>query len=502
MRPNFLFIQTDQMSAKALPFHGNSVVNAPAISRLASEGALIDEGYCNFPLCAPSRFSMMSGQLCSRIGAYDNGAEFRSEVPTFAHYLRALGYRTCLSGKMHFIGADQLHGFAERLTSDIYPGDFIWTPSWEAGVQKDTNGPQLIEFTGGCESSPQLTYDELVAEKAADWLKKQEGSEEPFLLTVSFTHPHDPYVCKQEFWDLYDGVDIPMPKDRNLPDEHAKRLMKQYGIDAEAVTDDQVRGARRGYYGSISYIDAKIGEVLSALEASGRRDDTIVILTSDHGDMLGEKGLWMKKVFYEESLSVPLIFHAPGRIPARRLSGQASLVDLLPTMLGFAQLDDGNNIQLVEPLDGDDLSSILASETAALPTRSIRAEITCEGTPGPMLMVRRGPHKYVWSAIDPPQLFDLEVDPGERQNRSGDPAYADVEAALHEDVMATWDADGLAEEILKSQRRRSFIRSAHAAQGDAPDWDYRDSSGKDASWMRGGASYNEWAYGAITGHQR
>jgi len=498
MRPNILILQADQLGAHALPAYGNPIVRTPNIDRLAAEGAVIDEAYCNFPLCAPSRFSMMSGQLCSRIGAYDNGAEFPSEVPTFAHYLRAQGYRTCLSGKMHFIGADQLHGFAERLTSDIYPGDFVWTPDWEAGVQKDTNGPQLVEYTGGCDDSPQIAYDELVASCASDWLRDRAGEADPFLLTVSFTHPHDPYVCPHEYWDLYDGVEIPMPENSSLPDAHSKRLMQQYGIDASQVTEEQVRNARRGYYGSVSYLDAKVGQVMDALEASGRAGDTVVILTADHGDMLGEKGLWMKKVFYENSLKVPFIVWAPGRVPHRRVEGQASLVDLLPTVMGFA----GGDIDPVEPLDGDDLSSTLASNAPSLPDRMIRAEITCEGTPGVMVSLRQGAYKFVWSSVDPPQLFDLSLDPNENENRSGDPAFAELVSKFTEEVAKTWDTGVLEAEIRRSQKRRSLVRDAHGKAGDKPDWDLREPTGDGSRWMRGGQTYNGWAYGTITGHKK
>ncbi len=117
--PNILFILTDQLAGPALPCYGHPVVKAPNITRLAEEGIIFDSAYCNSPLCAPSRASLMTGQLPSRIGAYDNAAQFPADVPTFTHYLRALGYRTCLSGKMHFVGPDQLHGFEERLTTDI-----------------------------------------------------------------------------------------------------------------------------------------------------------------------------------------------------------------------------------------------------------------------------------------------------------------------------------------------------------------------------------------------
>ena len=147
-KPNFLFVQADQLAARALPTYGNKVCKTPNIDRLAEHGVVFEHAYCNYPLCAPSRFSMLSGLLPSNAGAYDNGAEFPSTVPTFAHYLRALGYRTCLSGKMHFIGADQLHGFDQRLTSDIYPGDFAWAADWDEERHRDTNGPSAVTIAG------------------------------------------------------------------------------------------------------------------------------------------------------------------------------------------------------------------------------------------------------------------------------------------------------------------------------------------------------------------
>ena len=129
-RPNLLILMADQLSASVLPAYGGKVAKTPHLDALADAGVVFESFYCNSPLCAPSRFSWLAGQLPSKIGAYDNAAEFAAQVPTFAHYLRRAGYRTVLSGKMHFCGADQLHGFEERLTTDIYPADFGWTPDW------------------------------------------------------------------------------------------------------------------------------------------------------------------------------------------------------------------------------------------------------------------------------------------------------------------------------------------------------------------------------------
>ena len=134
-RPNILYIMADQMAAPLLKMYNpSSVIKTPNMDRLASEGVVFDSAYCNSPLCAPSRFTMVSGQLPSKIEGYDNAAELRSDVPTYAHYLRKEGYHTALAGKMHFVGADQLHGFEQRLTSDIYPGDYGWSVNWDEPV--------------------------------------------------------------------------------------------------------------------------------------------------------------------------------------------------------------------------------------------------------------------------------------------------------------------------------------------------------------------------------
>ena len=135
-RPNIVLIMADQLAPQFTGTYGHPLVNTPHMDALAARGTRFDAAYCNSPLCAPSRASFMAGQQVSKIQAYDNAAEFPASIPTFAHYLRSAGYRTCLSGKMHFVGPDQLHGFEERLTTDIYPADTAWTPDWNNPDQR------------------------------------------------------------------------------------------------------------------------------------------------------------------------------------------------------------------------------------------------------------------------------------------------------------------------------------------------------------------------------
>ena len=174
----------------------------PNINRLAERSVVFENAYTNFPVCAPSRFSMMSGRLASAIGCYDNASEFTASTPTIAHYLRLLDYQTTLCGKMHFIGPDQLHGFEDRVTSEIYPADFMTLPLWKETLEDDfaTDASQALELAGPAPRTVQMDYDEEVAFQAERKLPDLARSDDPrsFFLVISFTHPHEPYVCQQE----------------------------------------------------------------------------------------------------------------------------------------------------------------------------------------------------------------------------------------------------------------------------------------------------------------
>lgn len=494
--PNILFLQTDQLSPFALRAYGDAICQSPAIDRLAANGLVFENAYCNFPLCAPSRFSMAAGQLASRIGAFDNAAEFPAAIPTYAHYLRALGYQTCLSGKMHFVGPDQLHGFEKRLTSDIYPADFEWTANWEATEFGGATDIRMLTNSGICARSVQIDYDEEVAHRAVGELYDiaRSGDERPFFLQVSFTHPHDPYLCTPDIWNRYEEASIPMPHTGRIPDEdndaHSLRLLHQHGLADAEIGDDVVRRARHAYYGSISYIDDKVEQVLGALKACGYADNTIIVFCSDHGEMLGERGLWLKKNFFENALRVPLIVFDPRRSRPGRVSRLCSLVDLLPTFLSFAS--GGRWSDPVDPLDGIDLTT-LAVDDGEPGTQKVYAELLSEGVPAPTFMIRQGRYKYIANGVDPDLLFDLESDPHEIRNCAGDPDMAHVKDGFHHDMAKMWDGDALTAQILQSQRRRLFIREAMKS-GKATAWDFSPAGASEGNWFRAQSNYNDWAF--------
>ncbi|MDP6566286.1 MAG: choline-sulfatase [Alphaproteobacteria bacterium] len=480
-KPNFLFIQADQLAARALPAYGNRVAKTPHIDGLAESGAVFEHAYCNYPLCAPSRFSMMSGLLASHAGAYDNGAEFPASLPTFIHYLRLLGYQTCLSGKMHFIGPDQLHGFEERLTTDIYPSDFNWTANWESTV---TGSERLLAAAGEVngilhsgiyERTVQLDFDEEVAFKANRKIHDLARSDDdrPFCLFVSFTHPHDPFAIPRRYWERYRHEDIDLPAVPAMPrvdlDAHSQRLFDHIGVAEAAMSEADVRVARHAYYGAVSYIDDQVGALLDSLQVAGFAEDTIIVFLSDHGEALGERGLWFKRSFFDCAVQVPLIVSAPNLFAPARCAGNVSLVDLLPTVVDLANAGGGLDT-IATQFDGYSLRPLLLGEASDRPDR-VFAEMSGEGLQATSIMVVDGDYKYIQCQGDPALLFDRSTDANETRNLAGRAEVAETQAGLAAIVAENWELDGFRERVVESQRCRHLIDRAHAL-GRAPSWDY------------------------------
>ncbi|MEM9044041.1 MAG: choline-sulfatase [Pseudomonadota bacterium] len=489
-RPNIVVIMADQLAPQFTGCYGHPLVQTPHIDALAARGVRFDAAYCNAPLCAPSRFSFMSGQLVTRIAAYDNASEFPASVPTFAHYLRQAGYRTCLSGKMHFVGPDQLHGFEERLTTDIYPSDHAWTPDWELAderIDKWYHNMDSVREAGVASTTFQIEYDEETAFFARRRIFEyaMEGTN-PFAMVVSFIHPHDPYVARPEWWNLYDHAEIDMPDTQAPVDPHTARLM--HGIEADKIelSEEEVRNARHAYYANTSYFDSKVGVIVQALEESGQLDNTIVIVTADHGDMLGERGLWYKMAMFEHSARVPLVMAGPGMGP-REVSEACSLVDILPTMLDIA----ASSPELGMPIDGRSLLPLAEGRAEDDPDEAL-VEYCAECASHPIFMIRRGQFKYIHCDIDPPQLFDLDTDPGERINLANDPGYAELSSAFAEEVKMRWDSNAIRTHVIATQKQRRAIHAAMEA-GLLTSWDYNPPRDASQEYVRNHMDWTEAA---------
>jgi len=486
-QPNILIVMVDQLNGTWFPDGPAPFLKAPNLTRLAQESVRFSHTYCPSPLCAPSRASFMSGQLPSRTGVYDNAAEFQSSIPTFAHLLRRAGYRTALSGKMHFVGPDQLHGFEERLTTDIYPADFGWTPDWSKPHERIDwwyHNLGSVTNAGTAEITNQLEYDDEVAYHAKLWLYQyaRRETDRPFCLTVSFTHPHDPYVARKKYWDLYPAGSIPDIAVADIPydaqDVHAKRLFDMSDWRNYTLTPAMIADSRRAYAANISYLDDKIGEIVQTLKDCRLDEDTIILFTSDHGDMLGERGLWFKMSFFEGSSRVPLMVHAPDRFKPRQVTGLASTLDVFPTLMDLASIDCG---ALFDDLDGVSLVSVLKGEDRR--DRVVKAEYAAEGSIAPMVMVREGAFKLNLAGDDPVQLFDVENDPYELNNLASDQHYWKVLESLMARVNERWDLKAYDQDVRRSQIRRLAVYEA-LRNGNYYPWDFQPLQKASERYMR------------------
>ncbi|CAJ2500481.1 Uu.00g033340.m01.CDS01 [Anthostomella pinea] len=514
--PNVVFLMADQLAAPQLKMYNpESQIKTPHLDALAAKSVQFDSAYCPSPLCAPSRMSLISGQLPMSIGAYDNASQIGSDVPTYAHYMRLKGYHTALAGKMHFVG-DQLHGYETRLTSDIYPGDFGWAVNWDEPDRRLEwyhNASSILQ-AGPCVRSNQLDYDEEVMYKSTQFLYDQarEGPDaRPFCLTVrpieekhiqsaqddgrkevyvSLTHPHDPYTIEDKYWDMYEGVDIALPKvkiPREEQDAHSKRLMKVTDVWDQEFSDDQIKCARRAYYGAVSYVDDCIGRILETLKKCKFDDNTIVVFSGDHGDMLGERGLWYKMSYFESSVRVPLLVSDPRRFTPHRVKQNVSTLDLLPTLCDLIGTKPAPGL----PMDGISLLPHLQGRPGH---DTVIAEYTGEGTISPLMMIRRGPWKYITCPTDEPQLFNLESDPLELVNLARLVQKKEVLTAEEEEVKlkfekfeaeakARWDFDAITRAVFLSQRTRRVCWGA-LKEGTFEPWDFNPSDNGTNKYIR------------------
>lgn len=480
-RPNILILMADQLSGTWFPDGPAPFLHAPNLRALAERSTRFANAYTASPLCAPARAAFMSGQLPRRTRVYDNAAEFASDIPTYAHHLRRAGWHTCLSGKMHFVGPDQMHGFEERLTTDIYPADFGWTPDYrKPGERIDWWYHNMGSITGAgvAEITNQYEYDDEVAYNACRKLYdlSRGADPRPWCLTVSFTHPHDPFVARRRYWDLYEGapeLEPPAPIPYEEQDAHSRRILDACDWRKYDLTPEQVRRARQGYFANISYIDDKIGEIMAVLRDT--RQKAVIVVLSDHGEMLGERGLWFKMNFFEPSARVPLMIAAP-EMPAGRVDRPVSTIDVLPTLGELA----GISLDEIAPwTDGQSLVAV-ASGAAAPP---VLMEYAAEASVTPIVGIRDGRWKYTRCLADPEQLFDLEADPDERVNLAGDPAHSGTLSRLRAMAEAQWDLPAYDAEVRQSQARRWIVYEALRNGAYFP-WDYQPLMQASERYMR------------------
>jgi choline-sulfatase len=242
-----------------------------------------------------------------------------------------------------------------------------------------------------------------------------------------------------------------------------------------------VRRARHAYYGMVSYVDEKIGRILNVLEETGLQDNTVVVFCADHGEMLGERGMWFKQCFFESSVRVPLIVSMPKRFAPARVSEHVSLLDLLPTFRDLAH--EGQPPPAVGPLHGHSLLDLL--QGAAEPQRCVVSEYSSEGVMAPSRMVRMGPWKYIFTHGLAPLLFNLENDPDELNNLAGQTTHTQTEQSLHARLVQDWDPPTVHAQILASQQERLFLAEIASQSEAKPNWAFQPFVDESQRFIRG-----------------
>jgi choline-sulfatase len=462
-RPNLLFLFSDQHTRRVAGCYGDRTGATPNLDRLAQEGVVFDNAYCPSPLCVPSRMSMLTGLHPYEQECWTNDDYLRSDATTWLHAAGAAGYRPVLAGRLHSMGPDQLHGYAERMVGDHSP-NWGGVPRHDLGVLEKANDPwrESLERSGVGQSAYQIKDAETTA-AACDYLRarsqeRRNGEARPFCLTVGFLLPHPPYVAWREDYDRFAGR-IPPPAHPTPPGTpHAWEQWWRGNRGIDRVDDDAVLRARTAYYALVYRLDTMIGELLRCLADEGLDENTLVVYTTDHGDQLGERGLWWKHTLYEESVRVPLIARWPGRAPpGERRANVTDLLDVAATMIDAL---DG------PPLPhghGRSLLPVMSDARAAW-----RDEIFSEhctdvvpawtgGRATQQRMIRSGHWKLIYSHGDPPQLFDLSADPDERRDLWGDPSHAATGERLLARVLDGWDPEHVAARIRERRRDKDVI---------------------------------------------
>jgi choline-sulfatase len=471
-KPNIVLIVSDQHRGDWLGASGNRLVTTPNLDRLAAEGVNFTQAYCASPLCVPSRMSLMSGREPHRTDVYGNEDYLASDVPTFAHAAAIAGYDTVLCGRMHFVGPDQRHGFQERLVGDI-------TPSYPGGPKTDyahlrgTTDPDRISIElAGPGKSPVLDYDAAVVLACEEYVQKRVECEAatPLLMTVGLYGPHAPYTSPSEEFEA--ALAAVRAHDQVIPadaEPHPAIQQQREAQRLDTVTPEQLTMVRANYVGLINHLDRNVGRILNAI--ANLPGDTIILYTSDHGEMAGDHGLFWKRSFYEQSVRVPMIWRAfgPGAdkftVASQRVDTPVSLLDVAPTVAAFAgapALPNG---------DGRSLRSLMRQPQAAGQAeeeRPVFSELVT-GARGAVRMVRSGRFKLVYHhAASHHQLFDLADDAAETNDLFGDPRFdKDVERLMRL-ARDGWDADEILAERSLCEADKTFMRDWGARVGIGP----------------------------------
>ncbi|MCG6901923.1 MAG: sulfatase-like hydrolase/transferase [Rhodobacter sp.] len=469
-QPDILFLFSDQHARSVAGAYGDPLGVTPNIDALARRGVTFDAAYCPSPICTPSRMSLLTGRWPHEQSCWTLDDMLASDLPTYAHALGAAGYRTICVGRMHSVGPDQNHGFSERHIGDCGP-NWMGVGRQRLGPLAGAQGPsgpghgglaRSLALSGRGQSGYEVV-DDATTQAACDRLKdlgraRQAGDDTPFCIVAGFILPHCPFVARAEDFERFQGrVSVPrLP----VPDDEPPWVTQWRAEGCTSDADEAaVLRARTAYWGLVHALDAKIGQILAALQAAGLRENTLVIYASDHGEHAGERGLWWKNTMYEESAGVPLILSWPGHLPeGARCNRVCNLIDLGATMIAAAG---------ASPLPrsrGRSLLPVACDREAPWVDETFSEYLTDLSSPWTggekkcIRMLRKGRWKYVHAEGQRPMLFDLRSDPDEIRDLWDHPDHADLGAKLKARVLAGWDPDAIRREVDVRCKEKAVLR--------------------------------------------
>jgi iduronate 2-sulfatase len=447
-RPNVLFLIADDLN-NMLGCYGDPLAKTPHIDTLAARGVRFDRAYCAFPLCGPSRNSLLTGLYPNSTGILSNGQIFRQTIPaqvSLPQAFRQAGYFVGRIGKLYHYNVPNSIG----TNGHDDPG------SWElelnpAGVDRLEEHPKIFSLTPGSfggtlswyasPKSEEQHTDGMMAQDA-EWVLERcaKRKDRPFFLAVGFFRPHTPYVSPQEYFDLYAEKEMPVVD--GVKEDQAdipRPALASYKKDQDKLTDDLRRQCRQAYYASISFMDAQVGKVVAALDRLGLAENTIIVFTSDHGYHMGEHGLWQKQSLFEESARVPLLIVAPGvSKPGGVAKSPMGHVDLFPTLAELCGVKSPANLQ------GQSLAPMLKDPTVAGRGWALTQVVRGGGMPradeeakrvfGFSLRTPRWRYTEWDEGRRGRELYDHDADPRELKNLADDPAHAKTLESLSEQL--------------------------------------------------------------------
>ncbi len=472
---NILLIMSDQHHPRVTGYRGHPYVQTPHLDRLACEGAHFTSAYCTNPICTPSRMSMITGQYTHRIGVPNNGFPLDRSIMTWPRRLDQAGIETTMLGKLDLCGEYQDAGFThhriirrrpvhpamsneppyhmtEPFRERLPGASRFWRPVSRALRHAGPRTAQILcrekfitnevdgendDFIGNYD------HDVIVTDWAVDYLRekggaaKAGGAAQPWALYIGLIMPHEPFTIPAEYFDRYYPDNVSLPVDARFPNPnlHPALQFLQHVHGTGTPSEEDLRRAIAAYYGMVTCVDDQVGRMLAELDRQGLAENTLVIYTSDHGESLGEHGLFFKKCSYEGSVGVPLVMRGPGIPPGAQIDAPVDLADVYPTLLDAVGIDPEPN------LPGSSWLPLLAGEQP--PARDFAfAEYHGYFVNRDWFMVVHDNLKYTWySDGERPTLFDLAVDPQELHDVAAEPAYADRLQACHRRLLSVCDPE-------------------------------------------------------------